>query len=169
MHSGFQNVSWVFTPNGLLLLTGPHEFFTGALPGVGTVWRNLLSVSLLSAILCSFSFDLSASMVGALIFFVNAVGMTCIFTGCIFVVLRLKSDPTLSIGRIFSICAYASLGPILISWIPGSMWVSEPWRWWVAAIGLSAAVPCGMKRAAWVIAGAVVLMYGLFWIVLSNM
>lgn len=168
MQPGFQNVSRVSAPSSLLLLTSPHDFFTGALPGLATVWRNLLSASLLSAILCSFSFDLSASIVGALLFFVNAVGMTCIFAGCVFVVLRLKSDRTLSIGCILSICACASLGPIFISWIPGAMWVSEPWRWWVAAIGLSTVAPCGMKRAACIVAGAVSMMYGLFWVVLSN-
>lgn len=168
MQPGFQNVSRIFTPNSLLLLTSPRDFFS-APPGAKTVWRNLLLFSLLSAAFYGFSFDPAAAMVGALVFFVNAVGMTCIFAGCVFAMLRLMSGRTLGAGRIFSICACASLGPVLISWIPGAMWVSEPWRWWVAATGLSAALPCGMKRAACSVAGAVAIMYGLFWIVLSNM
>lgn len=169
MPSGFQNITRAPASAGLLLLTNPREFFTGGPPETHGAWRHLLLGSLAAAVLGGFSFDFSRTVVGVAVLFVNAVGMTCIFAGSIFMFLGVITGRKLPIGAVFPICAWASLGPILISWIPGSVWVGEPWRWWVTVIGLSAAVPCSRKRAAGVIVCAVGLMYGLFWAMLSGM
>jgi hypothetical protein len=169
MQPEFQTISGSPVSRGLLLLTCPRKFFTGPAPGAAATWRTLLLAGLLSALPGGFSFKPAAAVVGTMVLFTNAVGMTCIFSGCVFAVLRFGREGRLSAGRVFTVCAWASLGPILISWVPGSPWVAEPWRWWVTVIGLSAAGPCSRRRAACTVGGAVVMMYGLFWVVLSNM
>lgn len=169
MPTGSKNISWAPASGGLLLLTNPREFFAGGSHEISGAWRPLLLVSLAAAVLGGFSFDLSSALAGIAVLFVNAVGMTLIFSGFVFMFLGIICGRMLPIGAVFSVCAWASLGPILISWIPGSVWVGEPWKWWVTAIGISAAASCGMKRAAGVIVCAVGFMYGVFWIVLSRM
>jgi len=146
----------------VLLLTDPREFFSAQPLKTSGAWKNLLTVSAIAAVLSSLTPDISTAVFSALVFYLNAVGMTCIFTGFVFMYARLIAAPGLSIGHTFTVCANASLGPILISWVPGAMWVADPWRWWTAAIGLSVFIPSGMRKTVSIVICALGTMYLLF-------
>jgi drug/metabolite transporter (DMT)-like permease len=145
----------------ILLLTDPRKFFSG-LPGSDNgAWPYLLGISLVAGILNVLAGGNPGNWPGLLVFFINAVGMTCIFTGVVFIFARIVFRNPLGLGTVFSICAYASLGPILLSWIPGAMWVTEPWRWWASVAGLGVFTAGGTGRAALAVGLAVAALYGL--------
>lgn len=147
---------------GLLLLLDPKQFFTMLSSKPASVCRHLLFVSLAAAALHYVAGPGWNNWFGSLIFFLNAMGMTCIYSGFVFIFARSILGPPSSFGRVFTICVYASLGPILISWIPGGVWIAEPWKWWTSVIGLSAHVPAGFVKSAMVVACALVSVYVVF-------
>jgi hypothetical protein len=151
---------------GLLLVFAPKQFFTELSCKPSPVWRHLLSVALAAAVLHYLTASGWGNWFHVIVFFLNAVGMTCIYSGSVFFIARHIFRLPCSFGQVFTVCVYASLGPLFISWIPGALWVSEPWKWWISAIGLSTCIPAGLGRTVMVIALALGAIYILFRILL---
>ncbi len=120
------------------LLTAPGRFFSHE--GKSAHWTYALVLLTLSSLLASVASQLlkppEASWLNAGLFVLNAIGIVLIST--LFGVLILKITPavSMSFGRVFSIYAFAGSLPILISWIPGAILLTEAWKWWLISIGL---------------------------------
>ena len=153
-------------PAALLLVLAPRQFFTQLSSKPCPVWRHLLSVSFTAAVLHFLSSQGWRDWFSSFIFYLNAVGMTCIYSASVFFFARHIFRLPCSFGQVFSVCVCASLGPLLVSWIPGAIWVSEPWKWWTSAIGLSTCIPVGTCKAGMVIGVALGAIYILFRVLL---
>jgi hypothetical protein len=96
------------------------------------------------------------------ILFVNAVGMVLIASGLGYMVMRLIQGRSVSYKRFFSIYAFSSGTTLLVAWIPFSIWVIEPWKWWLIGTGMSKS--CGFKiwQIVLIIGLSVIIMILLF-------
>ena len=77
------------------------------------------------------------------IFFVNAVGMTVIAAGLGYMLMSMFFDKKTTFPRLFAVYAYASGVTLLSSWIPLFIWLTEPWKWVLIAMGLTKS--CGFR------------------------
>ena len=151
---------------GLLLVLDPKRFFASLSCNASLAWRHLLSVSFAAAMLHYLTGGIWNNWFSTFVFFLNAVGMTCIYSASIFLFARGIFRKPCSFRKVFTICVYASLGPLFLSWIPGAIWIIEPWKWWTSAIGLSTCIPTGLGKTVMVIGFALGAMYMLFRIAL---
>ncbi|MGB5987592.1 MAG: hypothetical protein WBG37_19965 [Desulfobacterales bacterium] len=77
------------------------------------------------------------------IYLLNAVGMVFILTGLAFVVMRLSIGNTADFVSLFSIYALCSGVTLLVSWVPHSALLTEPWKWYLIGTGMIQV--CGLK------------------------
>ena len=78
------------------------------------------------------------------IWIVNAPVMPVILAGISFMAMTMSMGNRTSFQRLFSVYAFASGVTLLASWIPLLVWITEPWKWCLATIGMVRA--CGLKR-----------------------
>ena len=121
------------------LLTAPGRFFSHE--DKSAHWLHALLLLTLSSLLASGASQLfkppEASWLNAGLFVFNAIGIVVISTLFGFLILRIIPAVSMSFGRVFSIYAFAGSLPILISWIPGAILLTEAWKWWLIGIGLT--------------------------------
>lgn len=77
-----------------------------------------------------------------LIPFVNALLMTLLAAILGFVVMELLFGKKSTFSVIFKIYCVSSAITLLFSWVPGSGWFTEPWKWWLVYTGLK--LTCGL-------------------------
>lgn len=105
----------------------------------------------------------------AAILLVNAVGMALIasFLGYLVVILTMgKCQP---FTKFFSIYAFASGVTLLAAWIPFFIWLTEPWKWWLIAVGLVYGCEFTWKQSLLVIAVSFSLLTLVFWLLLADL
>ncbi|MEW6672253.1 MAG: YIP1 family protein [Thermodesulfobacteriota bacterium] len=99
----------------------------------------------------------------AAILFVNAVGMPLIASSLGFVVIIWAMGRPQTFPRFFSIYAFASGVTLLASWIPYFVWFTEPWKWWLIAIGLVHGCGFSWKQSLMVTTASFGLLVFIFW------
>ena len=97
------------------------------------------------------------------IWFCNAVGMVFITSLFGYLGVRLTQDNHVTLGQLLRLYAFAGSMPTLISWIPGSFWITETWRWWLVGIGLTRGNNLPWRQTAIVIGCTIGLTILFFW------
>lgn len=85
------------------------------------------------------------------ILFINAVGTA--LTGAVigYGVLALAGARGVPFNRVLWIYAFSSGMVLLVSWLPFSVWFTEPWRWWLLYTGFKNRCGISWKRAMGVV------------------
>jgi len=123
----------------------PRKFFS-RLPQSGGM-TQALGFLILSAAFFSFASMMNTNLqnilvVGGIRMF-NAVGMVFILAGLGYVVMTLSIGKKVGFVRLFGIYALCSGVTLLVSWIPHLALLTEPWKWYLIAIGMISG--CGLK------------------------
>jgi hypothetical protein len=147
------------------LVLRPGEFFRG-LPetqGFRKPFLFLLTSSFVLAALRT-PFVPGGSVQMALIILVNALAMPFVAASIGYGMVMVVMKRRVSWSRIFAVYAYASGVTCLISWLPLATWIGEPWKWILIAIGLVNGFGFTRGRAAGVVAGSVLAIVLLFYL-----
>ena len=127
------------------LLGQPRKFY-GALP------QSITVMPILGFLALSASFSSMASLLGTSlqsfyltggIYLFNAVGMVLIMAALGYMVMTLCIGKKVAFVRMFSVYALSSGVTLLVSWIPYFVVLTEPWKWYLIATGLTKS--CGLK------------------------
>lgn len=70
------------------------------------------------------------------ILFVNALFMPFIASGIGFMAMAMILGKRIPFERLFAIVAFSWGVTLMASWIPFSLWVTEPWKWSLIAVGM---------------------------------
>lgn len=105
------------------------------------------------------------ALMGAILF-VNAVGMALIASTLGFLVVFLTMKRYRPFSRFFSIYAFAAGATLLASWIPNFIWLTEPWKWWLIAVGLVHGCGFNWKQAILVTTISFSLLVFIFWLLI---
>lgn len=97
------------------------------------------------------------------IFFVNALFMPFIATAVTCLVTILTPGKGVPFRRFFAVYAFAGGVTLLVSWIPLFVWLTEPWKWVLIALGMVRACGLGWRRALTVISLTIAGLILLFW------
>jgi hypothetical protein len=153
------------------ILGKPRDFFAELPPEPGFIkpvgFLVLSSLFFTGASLIANTYTQTALM--AAILFVNAVGMALIASSLGYLVLILTMGRCQPFTRFFSIYAYASGVTLLASWIPNFIWLTEPWKWWLIAVGLVYGCKFSWKQSLIVTAVSFSLLVFIFWLLILNM
>lgn len=127
------------------LLGQPRKFYC-ALP------QSIAIMPILGFLTVSAGFSSMASLLntrfhnfylaGAIYLF-NAMGMVLILAGLGYMVMTLCIGKKVAFAKMFSIYALSSGVTLLVSWIPYFVVLTEPWKWYLIAAGLTKS--CGLK------------------------
>ncbi len=150
------------------MLGSPGQFF-GELPQ-DTGYRRLFGFLLVSSL-----FFVAAGLTQAhdkpwfraVILFLNALGMTFITTGAVFMVMSMIWGRRVPFSRIFAVCAYSSGVTMLASWIPLFVWITEPWKWILISIGMVRVCGLSWKQTILVTVISISVIVLFFWSVMS--
>ncbi len=77
------------------------------------------------------------------ILLINAIAMPFIAAGIGFMVMTVAIGKRVAFKRFFAVYAFASGVTMLASWIPLFVWVTEPWKWLLIAVGMVKG--CGLR------------------------
>jgi len=97
------------------------------------------------------------------IFFINAVGMVLIASGLGYLVMVMFFGRSVTFKRFFSIYAFSSGITLLAAWIPFFIWITEPWKWWLIAIGMTRSFGFRKWQIIMIIGLSLCIMILLFW------
>ena len=97
------------------------------------------------------------------ILLVNAIAMPFVTAGAGFVVMTMTVGKRVTFKRFFAVYAFATGVTLLASWIPLFVWLTEPWKWLLIAIGLVRG--CGLRwlQALTVIGCSIFVLVLFFW------
>ena len=117
----------------------PGRVFNEMLPEQGA--KRPLGVLLASSIIYSLSSILigqpEAPVVAAAVLFVNAIGMALIAAAVGYGLVALFAGRSVPFGQLLPIYALSSSITLLVAWLPYSVWLTEPWKWWLIGTGLT--------------------------------
>jgi hypothetical protein len=144
----------------------PRKFFSELPPAIGMMHSlGFLVISALffcTASLMNIRGDSFFLMGG--IHLLNAVGMVFIMAALGYLVMVLSIGKKVPFTRLFSIYALCAGVTLLVSWVPGLVVFTEPWKWCLIAIGLTKGCGLKIKEALLIIALSLaiwILFYGL--------
>jgi hypothetical protein len=145
-------------------LTAPGEFFDELPKEVG--FRLPLGFLILSSL-----FFVGASLTQvherpilmAGILLINAMGMPLISAGISFMVMIMVVGKRESFARVLAVYAFAAGVTMLASWIPLFVWLTEPWKWLLIAIGMVKGCGLGWMQAIVVVGLTIVIVVLFFW------
>lgn len=102
-------------------------------------------------------------VVMAAILLANAVAMTFIAAGTGFFVMTMTIGKRVTFTKFFAIYAFSAGVTMLASWIPLFVWVTEPWKWLLIAMGMVKG--CGLKywQAILIIGVSIFVVVLFFW------
>ena len=120
------------------ILIEPRRFFT-ELPKNATMAKSLgfcviCSLFYVTASLLTGTYPSPVRMGG--IFFLNGVSMVFIPAGLSYLIMVMTQKKQSSFPLLFSVCAFSSGIPLLVSWMSMFLWFTEPWKWWLIYTGL---------------------------------
>lgn len=146
------------------LLGAPREFFS-VLPesvGFGKSFGFLL-ISSLFFTGASLTCINEKPVLMAAILLINTVGMPFIAAGIGFVAMTMTIDKHVTFTRLFAVYAFATGVTLLASWIPLFVWLTEPWKWLLIAMGMVKG--CGFKwiQAFLIIGLSIFVLVLFFW------
>jgi hypothetical protein len=77
------------------------------------------------------------------ILLINAIAMPFIAAGTGFMVMTMTIGKRVTFTKLFAVYAFAGGVTMLASWIPLFVWVTEPWKWLLIALGMVKG--CGLR------------------------
>ena len=77
------------------------------------------------------------------ILLINAIAMPFIAAGTGFMVMTMAIGKRVTFAKFFAVYAFAGGVTMLASWIPLFVWVTEPWKWLLIALGMVKG--CGLR------------------------
>ncbi len=86
------------------------------------------------------------------VFFANAVGLAVIFAAIGYLTVRLMLGKRVTFTRVFAVYALSSGLVLHAAWMPHFWIFTEPWKWWLIAVGLIHACDLKTRQAVAVIA-----------------
>lgn len=106
-------------------------------------------------------YDRHVLMAGILL--INALAMPFITAGIAFLIMTMTMIKRANFTRVFAVFAFAAGVTMLASWIPLFVWITEPWKWLLIAIGM--VKTCGLRwaQAILVIGSSVFVVLLFFW------
>jgi hypothetical protein len=155
------------------ILGRPRKFFSELSPAIGML--QPLSFLVLSALffcvasLMNIRLDALLFMGGIYLF--NAVGMVFIMAGLGYLVMVLSIGKKVPFTRLFVIYALCSGVTLLVSWVPGLVIFTEPWKWYLIGVGLTKGCGLKIKEALLIIALSLaiwILCYGLLMPIITH-
>lgn len=160
---GSFTLTWYFRALASLVVA-PGLFFRGLGEGQGS--RRPVGFLLVSALVHAIAgshFETGPPWVGFVLKLANALGMTVFSALIAFTIARMTSLRSVRYSTIFSMFAYASGVTLLVSWVPMLVWVTEPWKWFLIAIGLVHGAGLRWPRALWVVVATIGMVILFFW------
>ncbi len=146
------------------ILGSPRRFF-GELPEeVG--FRNSFGFLIVSSLFftgASLTCIHERYVLMAGILLINALVMPFITAGTAFLIMTMTMIKRVSFTRLFAVFAFAAGVTMLASWIPLFVWITEPWKWLIIAIGMVKA--CGLRwmQAILIIGSSIFIVLLFFW------
>lgn len=152
------------------ILRAPRRFFGQMQPGDGT--GRPLGVLVASSLV----FVGAGIVTGrpahpalqGVLWFANAVGMVFLTVGIGYVMAVAVTRRRVSITCLFSVYALCSGTTLLFAWLPFSLWITEPWKWWLVATGLIHCCAFSRRQALMIISLTFGILTLLFWTVLPS-
>ncbi len=146
------------------ILSSPGNFFAevpddiSMRPGLGC-----LVISSLFFVCAGLTQPHDGTLFIAAIGFTNALVMCFISTAVGFGTMTMILGRRVSFQKFFSVYAFAAGVTLLAAWIPLFVWLTEPWKWLLIAIGLVKG--CGMRwfQAVMVIGISILVLVLFFW------
>jgi hypothetical protein len=146
------------------ILVSPMRFF-GELPeetGFRKPFGFLLTSSLFftgASLTCIY--DRHVLMAGILL--INAIAMPFVTAATAFLVMTMTMIKRVSFTRLFAVFAFASGVTMLASWIPLFVWITEPWKWLLIAMGMVKACGLGWMQAILIVGCSIFIVLLFFW------
>ena len=153
------------------MLREPRRFFSRMPPEPGI--KRPLGVLSVSSLIFATAGILSARPANpafyGCVLFVNAMGMSLIAAGIGYGIVTMVMGRRVSYAKLLRPYAFAAGLTLLFAWLPFSLWITEPWKWYLVGTGLIRG--CALKRsqAVIIIGVSIGVMTFLFWPVLSSM
>jgi hypothetical protein len=146
------------------ILGSPMRFF-GELPEeVG--FRNPFGFLLISSLFFTGAsltciYDRHVLMAGILL--INAIAMPFVTAATAFLIMTMTMIRRVSFTRLFAVFAFAAGVTMLASWIPLFVWITEPWKWLLIAMGMVKA--CGLRwmQAILIVGCSIFIVLLFFW------
>lgn len=101
------------------------------------------------------------------VLFANALGMMVISSGVGYCIAKIVAGSSVKVVPFFHIYALSFGATLLFSWIPYSLWIIEPWKWWLIGTGLINGVGIEFRRTLVIILLSIGIMIGSFWFLLK--
>jgi hypothetical protein len=97
------------------------------------------------------------------ILLINALSMTFIAAGTGFFVMAMTIGKRVTFTKFFAVYAFSAGVTMLASWIPLFIWLTEPWKWLLIAMGMVKG--CGLKwrQAILIIVISILVVILFFW------
>lgn len=120
------------------LVRAPGRFFAGgrATSGLKGPLAMFVAAGLVSSAAGLMLNRPANALLAAVLFWVNAFGMTVIAAGIGYWVMSFCIGRRLSFGGFLGIHFCASAAAFSVAWIPAMLWPAEAWRWYLVAAGL---------------------------------
>ncbi|MBN2124276.1 MAG: YIP1 family protein [Deltaproteobacteria bacterium] len=146
------------------VLGSPRRFFTDLPQETGPGLP--LGFLILSAVFhagASLTYGPERPLLAAGVLFLNAVFMPLI-AACLghLILVMIRGKPP-GFGGVFQVYAYSAGATLLLSWVPFSLWFTEPWKWVLTGIGLVRTCKLSLRQALTVVLLSVAFLTLLFW------
>jgi len=146
------------------ILSSPGRFFAELpeFPSIRPASGCLLVSSLFFAC-ASLTQPHEQPLIMAIILLVNAVSMCFMSAGLGYGVMVMTLGKRVTFSKFFSVYAFAAGITLLAAWIPLFVWITEPWKWLLIAVGLIKG--CGLRwfQAILVMSVSIVVLILFFW------
>ena len=145
------------------LLGSPRSFFTRlqGQEGLRTPFLFLFFSALFHTGAC-LTYIMEHRVLMAGIILMNALVMPLAGAAGAFLTARMLIGRRVSFAGLFAVYAYAAGVTLLASWIPLFVWITEPWKWILIALGLVRFEGLTWPRALLVLTGSLVITFLFF-------
>jgi hypothetical protein len=146
------------------ILSSPGRFFAELpeFPSIRPALGSLLASSLFFAC-ASLTQPHERPLMMAAILLLNAVFMCFMSAGLGYGVMVMTMGKGVTFRKFFSVYAFATGITLLAAWIPLFVWITEPWKWLLIAVGLIKG--CGLRwfQAVMIMGISIVVLVLFFW------
>jgi hypothetical protein len=146
------------------MLSAPGEFFGEFSEKVG--FQQSFGFLVLSSLFftgASLTCLRESHVLMAVILLINAVSMTFIAAGTGFFVMAMTIGKRTTFTKFFAVYAFSAGVTMLASWIPLFVWLTEPWKWLLIAVGMVKGCGLRWRQAILIIVLSILVIVLFFW------
>jgi len=155
----------VNTWSGFRLIPGPKAFFARLRQdqtGIQGAVAFLILTAAFSAAAGLLAYKAGFRPAAFGVLFANAVGMCVLAVVVGFSVMVMCFGGKTTLKTMFKIYAFSTGATLIFSWIPSSLWFTEPWKWWLIYTGLTGAAGLTRKEAGLVVLLSIAVIFLFF-------